>query len=113
MKVIVIGATGIIGSAVADALETDHEVIRASRGGTTRVDVEDPASIDALFDTVGEVDAVVCCAASGQLAPLTSSSDEDFTFGLEGKLLGQVRLLRRALEHVRDGGSVDAHQRHL
>lgn len=106
MKVIVIGATGVIGGAVAGALEAGHEVIRVSRGGTTRADLEDPASIDALFATVGEVDAVVCCAAGGRLAPLVSSSDEDFTHGLESKLLGQVRLLRRALEHVRDGGSI-------
>ncbi len=106
MRIVVIGATGIIGSAVADALDSDHDVVRASRHGTTRVDLEDPPSIDALFDTLGEVDAVICCAGSGQLTPLTSPSDEDFTVGLEGKLLGQVRLLRRALHHVRDGGSI-------
>ncbi len=105
MKIIVIGATGTIGSAVADTLEAEHEVVRASRKGSPRVDLETPASIDALFDTVGEVDAVICCAAGGRLSPLTSSSDEEFTLGLEGKLLGQVRLLRRALGHVRDGGS--------
>ncbi|MEU1800095.1 short chain dehydrogenase [Streptomyces sp. NPDC019937] len=106
MKVIVIGATGTIGRAVADALETKHEVIRASRNGSTRVDLEIPGSIDTLFDTVGEVDAVICCAASGQLTPLASPSDEEFTLGLKGKLLGQVMLLRRALNHLRDGGSV-------
>ncbi|MFG2631901.1 short chain dehydrogenase [Streptomyces sp. NPDC048473] len=106
MKIIVIGATGTIGRAVADALETEHEVIRASRNSTTRVDLETPASIDALFDTVGTVDAVICCAASGQLTPLAAPSDDDFTLGLKGKLLGQVMLLRRALDHVRDGGSI-------
>ncbi|WP_431040857.1 short chain dehydrogenase [Streptomyces sp. P1-3] len=106
MKIIVIGATGTIGRAVAAALETEHEVIRASRNGSTRVDLEIPASIDALFDTVGKVDAVICCAASGQLTPLTSPSDDEFTLGLQGKLLGQVALLRRALNHVRDGGSI-------
>ncbi|MFM9445313.1 short chain dehydrogenase [Streptomyces acidiscabies] len=105
MKVIVIGATGTIGRAVADALETEHEVMRASRNGSTRVDLEIPDSIDTLFDTVGEVDAVICCAASGQLTPLASPSDERFTLGLKGKLLGQV-LLRRAVNHLRDGGSV-------
>lgn len=92
--------------AVADTLETEHEVIRASRNSGTRVDLEVPASIDALFETVGTVDAVICCAASGRLTPLASPSDDEFTLGLKGKLMGQVALLRRALHHVRDGGSV-------
>ncbi|KKD02683.1 short chain dehydrogenase [Streptomyces sp. WM6386] len=106
MKTLVIGATGTIGRAVAERLETEHEVIRASRNSSTRVDLEVPASIDALFATVGTVDAVICCAASGRLTPLTSPSDDEFTLGLTGKLMGQVLLLRRALNHVRDGGSI-------
>ncbi|MFY4722307.1 short chain dehydrogenase [Streptomyces sp. LaBMicrA B280] len=106
MKILVIGATGTIGRAVADVLETEHEVIRASRNGSTRVDLEIPASIDVLFGTVGTVDAVICCAASGHLTPLASPSDDEFTLGLKGKLLGQVALLRRSVQHVRDGGSI-------
>ncbi|MCA1217292.1 short chain dehydrogenase [Streptomyces sp. 8L] len=106
MKILVIGATGTIGRAVADVLGTEHEVIRASRHGSTRVDLEIPASLDVLFATVGTVDAVICCAASGQLTPLASPSDDAFTLGLKGKLLGQVALLRRSVDHVRDGGSI-------
>lgn len=106
MKILVISATGTIGSAVVAALEPDHEVVQASRSGELAVDMADPASIDRLFATVSDVDAVVCCAASGRLAPLVSGSDEDFTAGLHGKLLGQVALVRRAARHLRDGGSV-------
>ncbi|MCO6007071.1 short chain dehydrogenase [Actinoallomurus purpureus] len=106
MKILVIGATGTIGSAVADGLAARHEVVRASRRGPVRVDMEDAKSIDALFAEVGEVDAVVCCAASGGLTPLDTRSDPDFWSGLGGKLIGQVNLVRRALAHVRDGGSV-------
>lgn len=106
MKILVIGATGTIGSAVADALAARHEVVRASRRSPARVDMADAASIDALFAQVGEVDAVVCCAASGGLTPLDAPSDTDFWNGLDGKLIGQVNLVRRALTHVRDGGSV-------
>ncbi|TDD90746.1 short chain dehydrogenase [Actinomadura rubrisoli] len=105
MKIIIVGASGTIGSAVADLLEKEHEVVRASRRGSVRVDMDDHASIDALFDTVQDVDAVVCCAASGALTPL-DSADGDFTAGLQNKLLGQVHLLRRALHQLRDGGSV-------
>ncbi|MER6186917.1 hypothetical protein [Streptomyces sp. NPDC001652] len=37
---------------------------------------------------------------------LASPSDDEFTLGLQGKLMGQVVLLRWALHHLRDGGSV-------
>ncbi|MFI6362352.1 short chain dehydrogenase [Nocardia sp. NPDC050630] len=106
MKILVIGATGTIGSAVADGLAARHEVVRASRRGPVRVDMADAATIDALFAEVGDVDAVVCCAASGGLTPLNALSDKEFWSGLDGKLLGQVSLVRRALTRVRDGGSV-------
>lgn len=104
MKIVVIGATGTIGTAVAAALEPDHEIVRASRRGPVRVDMDDPASIDALFADVRGVDAVVCCAASGALIPLESG--DDFVAALRGKLLGQVHLARTALQHLPDGGSV-------
>jgi NAD(P)-dependent dehydrogenase (short-subunit alcohol dehydrogenase family) len=106
VKIIVIGATGTIGGAVTEALEKHHDVVRASRQGPVRVDLTDTASIDALFTKVGQVDAVVCCAVSGDMTPLDTESDEDYWRGLEGKLIGQVNLVRRALTHVRDGGSV-------
>ena len=106
MRILVIGVTGTIGSAVADGLAARHEVVRASRRGPVRVDMADAATIDALFAEVGEVDAVVCCAVSGGLTPLNALSDTEFWSGLDGKLVGQVNLVRRALTHVRDGGSV-------
>jgi NAD(P)-dependent dehydrogenase (short-subunit alcohol dehydrogenase family) len=106
VKVIVIGATGTIGSAVAQALAARHDVVGVSRRGPVRVDLDDAASIDALFAGLGQVDAVVCCAASGALTPLDTRRDEDYWRGLQGKLVGQVNLVRRALAHVSDGGSV-------
>ncbi|MBW8726390.1 MAG: short chain dehydrogenase [Inquilinus limosus] len=105
MKIIVIGATGTIGTAVATALEERHEVVRASRHGTPAVDLADPASIAALLAAAGPVDAVICCAASARMAPI-DAPDEAFLSGLHGKLLGQVALLRLALPRLRDGGSV-------
>lgn len=107
MKVLVIGATGTLGSAVADALEgASHQVVKASRSGPVRVDLEDPATLDGLFDQVPDLDAVVCCAASGPLVDLAAVTDAEFAAGVQGKLLGQVALARRALRRLRDGGSV-------
>jgi NAD(P)-dependent dehydrogenase (short-subunit alcohol dehydrogenase family) len=106
-KVIVIGATGVIGSAVVDALEKKkYEVIRASRNGEVKVDIEDSSSIDALFATISDVDAVVVTAGSGFLKPLAQITEDDFRMGMEGKLFGQISLLQQAIVHLRDGGSI-------
>ncbi|KGM30768.1 sugar nucleotide-binding protein, partial [Inquilinus limosus] len=102
MKIIVIGATGTIGSAVAAALEPRHRVVRASRRGSPSVDMADPESIAALLAEAGPVDAVICCAASARMAPI-DAPDEAFLDGLHAKLLGQVALLRLALPRLRDG----------
>lgn len=105
MKIVVIGATGTVGAAVAAALQDRHEVVRASRRGAPSVDMADPESIAALLAAAGPVDAVVCCAASARMAPI-DAPDEAFLHGLQSKLLGQVALLRLALPRLRDGGSV-------
>ncbi|MET8828561.1 short chain dehydrogenase [Streptomyces sp. NPDC004610] len=106
MKVLVIGAGGTIGTAVVRALEGTHEVVRASRRGPVRVDLEEPDSLDALFETVTGLDAVICCAASGPLVDLAAVADDTFAAGVRGKLLGQVALARRAARSVREGGSI-------
>ncbi|MFD9734585.1 short chain dehydrogenase [Umezawaea sp. NPDC059074] len=103
MRVVVIGASGTIGGAVAAALEPRHEVVRASRSAAVVVDVGDPASIDRMFALVGEVDAVVCAAAHARPAALT---DVRFAEALRDKLIGQATLVSRSIAHLRDGGSV-------
>ena len=106
MKVVVIGATGTIGKAVADALAGRHEVVRASRAGPVKADLDDRASLDRLFETVKDVDAVVCCAGSAAFKPLAQLTDADIQLGLRSKLMGQVDLTRIALGKLRDGGSI-------
>lgn len=106
MKIIVIGATGTIGKAVADALAERHEVVRASRRGPAKADLEEPESLERLFETVKDVDAVVCCAGTAAFKPLEDLTDEDLQLGLRSKLMGQVNLLRTAMQYVRDDGSI-------
>jgi NAD(P)-dependent dehydrogenase (short-subunit alcohol dehydrogenase family) len=106
MKIVVIGATGTIGKAVAEALAARHEVVRVSRSGPVKADLEDAASLARLFETVKDVDAVVCCAGSAAFKPLLQLTDGDFQLGLRSKLMGQVNLVRIAAQHLRDGGSI-------
>lgn len=107
MKVILIGATGTIGKAVAAALAGTHEVIPVSRShGDCHVDLGDPASIREMYRTIGRADAVISAAGLAKFAPLAELSDDDFRFCLDNKLMGQVNLVRYGFEHVTDGGSV-------
>lgn len=106
MKIIVVGATGTIGSAVADALEARHEVVRVgNRGGEHTVDIASVDSIDRLLAAVGEFDALVSCAGNAKFGPLAELGDDAFQFSLGNKLMGQVNLVRRGIGRVRDGGS--------
>jgi NAD(P)-dependent dehydrogenase (short-subunit alcohol dehydrogenase family) len=108
MRVVVIGATGTIGAAVVQALKPGHEVIGVSRKSTPGVDLENPASVAALFRGLTDVDAVVCCAGNAAFKPIGQLTDEDFAFSLRHKLMGQVNVIRNAISTgaVKDGGSI-------
>jgi len=107
MKIIVIGATGTIGAAVASALAArKHEVVRASRKGEVKVDIDDPATVRALFAAVKNADAVVSCAGNAVFKPFAQLTDADYALCLRSKLMGQVGLARLATDHLNDGGSI-------
>ena len=77
MRILHVGATGLIGSAVADALTEDHEVIRAGySSGHHRVDLGQAESIRALYREVGDVDAVVCTAGIARFGPCRANRGE-------------------------------------
>ena len=107
MRILHVGATGTIGAAVAAALGArGHDVVRvgASSGDLT-VDLADPGSIDALYAACDAVDAVVCTAGVARFGPLEELTDADLRTSLANKLMGQVNLVRRGLQVVREGGS--------
>ena len=106
MKILVIGATGTIGAPVAQALETRHEVIRASRTRSElKVDLADPESIRHLYAKVGRVDTVVSVAGQATFRPLLALSDADFALCINNKMMGQVNLVRFGADIVADKGS--------
>ena len=106
MKVLIIGATGHVGAAAVRALEDRHELIRVGRSTNPSVDLDDPATIEALFAEVGLVDAIVCTAGHVPFKPVTELTREDFESGFYGKTLSQLDLVRIGLPHVRAGGSI-------
>jgi NAD(P)-dependent dehydrogenase (short-subunit alcohol dehydrogenase family) len=106
MRVMVIGATGLIGRAVVEALGSRHEVVPVGHsGGRYTVDLADPASIARMFESAGRLDAVVSAAGAARFGPLAALGDADFQLGLENKLMGQVNLVRLGAASMSDGGS--------
>ncbi|MCA8915017.1 MAG: short chain dehydrogenase [Planctomycetes bacterium] len=106
MRILLVGASGTIGKAVATALSTKgHEVLAASRHGAHKVDLQNADSIRALYKQVGKLDAVVSCSGTGAWKPLPELQDADFDFSLANKLMGNVNLVRLGVEHLNDGGS--------
>jgi len=102
MKVLLIGASGTIGSAIHDALSPDHDVIRVGRSsGDVHADLSDPDSLHALYDDVDTFDAVVCAAGNAAFNPLDELTEDDFKRSLSSKLMGQVNLVRHGLPHIR------------
>ena len=112
LRILLVGASGTLGRAVAAELGQRHEVISASRNaGSLRVDIGDPANIVAAIAQVGPIDALACAAGAVNFAPLAAIApagiaDSPYGLGLVNKLLGQVNLALAARETLRDGGSI-------
>jgi NAD(P)-dependent dehydrogenase (short-subunit alcohol dehydrogenase family) len=105
-KVIVVGATGMIGSGVAALLDQTYDVIRAARsGGDIRVDTASPASVVAMFEAVGPYVALLNLSGSGTQGSFINLSDEDIVQGFWTKVIAQVRLIRLGLPTIADKGS--------
>ena len=107
MKIIVIGATGTVGKAVAAQLAQRHEIISVgNKSGQFQVDMRDIGQVRALFAKTGKVDAVVVTSGSLHFGPLADFTPEQFQVGLNSKLMGQVNVALVAQEYLNDGGSI-------
>ena len=106
MKVVVVGATGTIGSAVVKAIGSRHKVIPVSFSKCAiKVDISDRKSIMKMFEATGKADAVICAAGLAKFGPIASLTDDDFALGLDSKLMGQVNLVRLGWDYLNDNGS--------
>jgi NAD(P)-dependent dehydrogenase (short-subunit alcohol dehydrogenase family) len=109
MKIVLIGASGDVGRAVAEELARDsrHEVIRVARTqGDYQADIASDESVDALFKKTGRIDAIIVAAGNVILAPIEKMTTADFHKGLQDKLLSQVRVALIGQHHLNDRGSI-------
>lgn len=106
MKIIIIGATGLIGSAVVKELSPRHEIITlANTSGDLRVDICNEKSIEAMYQQVGKVDAVISTAGKVIFDDFKNLTPEKYQVGLQDKLMGQVNLVRIGMDYLNDHGS--------
>jgi NAD(P)-dependent dehydrogenase (short-subunit alcohol dehydrogenase family) len=107
MKVIIVGASGRIGSKITAALSKEHEVVRVgARSGDIVCDYTEEKSVRAMFQQVGAFDALISVAGGdSQFKRYSELTDDDFRFGFERKFLAQIRLVRLGEAYIRDNGS--------
>lgn len=105
MKILIVGANGLLGSGAVAALSEGNEIIQASRTGDIAVDLTDPSSIAAMYQKVGKVDAVISATGKVPFKSITELTLADYQSGINDKVLGQVELVRQGLDYVNDGGS--------
>lgn len=106
MRIIIIGGTGTIGKAVAQELGQRHEMIIAARDhGDIQLDITNPASIENMYHSVKNLDAVISTTGKVEFKELTEFSAEDYFVGLKNKLMGQINLVLIGMKHINDKGS--------
>lgn len=112
-KVFLVGASGIIGSAVLQLLhEQGYTVVTGGlEGADIALDLANPDSIAQAFKQLGAVDAVISTAGRAEFvtleqitpAPLQQSR---YGLGLLDKLMGQVNLALAAREYLSPKGCI-------
>jgi len=117
-RVVVVGGTSGMGLGTARlAAELGAGVVAAGRRplverepleGVThaRVDTTDEASVQTLFDEVGELDHLFVSSSPGSPGPLLEQDLTSARSFIDGKLLGSWMCARYAAPRVRAGGSI-------
>jgi NAD(P)-dependent dehydrogenase (short-subunit alcohol dehydrogenase family) len=106
MKILIIGATGIIGTKVTKAFEKGNEVIKVgSKSGDIQVDINSPESLEIFFKKIGSFDALISTTGDGHFGPLIKMTDNEFRIGINSKLMGQINLVLIGQHYINPKGS--------
>ncbi len=107
MKIVLVGKSGTIGSAVFQALNDAHEIVSVGRSsGDFNMDITDVESIRSTFDKVGPFDALICAAGDIAFNTFENLTSEDWEFSINTKMMGQINLVRESLSFLSEKGSI-------
>ena len=107
MTILLVGATGALGTAVGKALpDRGHYVVTVGRtAGDVQADVADPEQTARVFAQVGDLDAVASAAGDVPYKRVVDMAAEDYLNAYRGKVAAQIELVRQGIRHVAERGS--------
>ena len=109
-KIMVIGATGLLGSHLVQLLKSQDQPIQvvevSLNGAGLKADIADAQSLRRLFAEVGPLDGIACTAGMVRFVPWARASDDDWKHGIANKLMGQINVIRLGAASVRKGGAI-------
>ncbi len=107
MKIIIVGASGRIGSEIDKILSEKHDIVRVgTTSGEVQCDYTNSESVTNMFETVGPFDALICVAGRDSIFKKFEELDvDDYQYGFERKFLGQIRLATLGQKFIQDNGS--------
>ncbi len=107
MKIVVIGATGTLGKEIVKlGKERGYTVIEASRKSENSVNIDNPESVEKFLESIPEVDAIICAAGNASSGAVDKLTDEEIQLGIKSKLMGQINIVRKGMDKVKNGGTV-------
>ncbi len=108
MKILLIGATGTIGSAVYESLKSEGHIVYGAhrKSDTYPIDITNKQSIIDVFEKIQGLEAVINAAGTASWKPLTALTEEDYYIGIQSKLMGQVNLVHIAKDYIATNGSI-------
>jgi len=106
MKIILLGASGIIGKATKNELKKRHQVISVCRNNCDiSVDMTSNESIENMYKEIGSFDALISTAGETHFGAFSEMKEADFYKGIKSKMMGQINLVMIGKEYINKNGS--------